>query len=295
MNFSRLLRMTMAVLVGFGAGLPIQVHADDTEIYLGNDSITEGVRPNVMFILDTSGSMSAYDGESKDRLGRMKEALDSILDEANNINVGLMRFTNPGGPVLFPVADISADASEVESGASAGQPDVTVNIVNADDDAEELAGEMLLDSLLLDLMEVSSFGNESNTLLQIVTGSDDAEQSPLFMNNSSSIIEMTDNSAGNRTDGFRFQGVLLPQGAEILRANLSFLSYSSTSGTTDLTFFGHLAVDSPTFPSSAGTNDPFDRLDELTTASVDWNGVQAWSDSNWYDTPQYRHYRPRDS
>jgi type IV pilus assembly protein PilY1 len=77
------------------------------------------VRPNVLFILDTSGSMSGMDGMSEDRLDRMKDALHTILDDANNINVGLMRFTDPGGPILFPVSYIDEDVSVVMAGAAA--------------------------------------------------------------------------------------------------------------------------------------------------------------------------------
>ena len=32
-------------------------YADDTEIFFGGPNIEEGVRPNVLFILDNSGSM----------------------------------------------------------------------------------------------------------------------------------------------------------------------------------------------------------------------------------------------
>ena len=48
-----------------------------------------GVQPNVLFVLDTSGSMSATDGTSPavTRLDRMKDALHQILDTANNVNV----------------------------------------------------------------------------------------------------------------------------------------------------------------------------------------------------------------
>ena len=103
MNNGRFYTLLLALAVGTIAGLPVQLEADDTEIYLGNINVSAGVRPNVLFILDTSGSMSTTDGMSQDRLDRMKDALRLILDDANNINVGLMRFTDPGGPILFPV------------------------------------------------------------------------------------------------------------------------------------------------------------------------------------------------
>ena len=81
MRANRLLSLALATMVGCTAGLPVQVNADDTEIYLGNDAISEGILPNVLFILDTSGSMSNTDGQTKDRMDRMKDALYTILDD----------------------------------------------------------------------------------------------------------------------------------------------------------------------------------------------------------------------
>ncbi|MCP5152286.1 MAG: VWA domain-containing protein [Chromatiales bacterium] len=283
MSARRISSFLAACLLGAATATPIQVKADDTEIYLGNASLSEGIQPNVLFILDTSGSMSSYDGQAKDRLDRMKEALHRILDEANNINVGLMRFTDPGGPILFPVSDINADAEEV---VSAGQADVAVRISDSADDAEQLGTAVILDSSQLELVEVAMFGTEGSIELQIAAGADDAEQSPLFMNNSSNQIELTDDGSGNRTDGWRFNGVTIPQGATVLHAELDFRSRSNRDGTTNLTFVGHDVDDSPTFPNSPSSSDtPYDRLGALTTASVDWNDVPEWFTGERYSTP----------
>ena len=46
-----------------------------------------------------------------DRLDNMKTALNQILDNATNVNVGLMRFSDPGGPVLFPVSYVDEDGN----------------------------------------------------------------------------------------------------------------------------------------------------------------------------------------
>ena len=127
MKKARWYHLLAAMALGTIAGLPVQLSADDTEIYLGNVNVTAAVRPNVLFILDTSGSMSGMDGMSEDRLDRMKDALNTILDDANNINVGLMRFTDPGGPILFPVSYIDEDVSVVMAGAGSGA-DINVQV-----------------------------------------------------------------------------------------------------------------------------------------------------------------------
>ena len=57
----------------------------------------------------------------------------------NNINVGLMRFSDPGGPILFPVSYIDEDVSVIEGkGAAATGTDINVQVSASNDDAEEL-------------------------------------------------------------------------------------------------------------------------------------------------------------
>ena len=66
------------------------VAADDTEIFFSQN----GDASNVLFILDTSGSMSSRDGGSTSRLQRMQDALNQLLDKISGINVGVMSYTS---------------------------------------------------------------------------------------------------------------------------------------------------------------------------------------------------------
>ena len=81
--------------------------ADDTEIYFSSASAAESVlRPNVLFILDTSGSMIFNNTDSgQTRLDELKDAMETVLDSLTDVNVGLMRFNDAqpqeGGPVIF--------------------------------------------------------------------------------------------------------------------------------------------------------------------------------------------------
>ncbi|MDX2458731.1 MAG: VWA domain-containing protein, partial [Gammaproteobacteria bacterium] len=100
MKRNRAINFVFAALTGIVAGLPITIHADDTEIYVGNRAFSAGVRPNVLLVLDTSGSMAERDGLTLDRLDRVKVALNAILDDVNDMNIGLARFHTPGGPIL---------------------------------------------------------------------------------------------------------------------------------------------------------------------------------------------------
>lgn len=75
--------MTSALLLQAGVS-----YADDTEIFFGGSAIDSGIRPNVLFILDDSGSMN--DSQNPTRMKQMKTAFDTIMQNAGNINVGVM-------------------------------------------------------------------------------------------------------------------------------------------------------------------------------------------------------------
>ncbi|QTH64738.1 hypothetical protein J1N51_04545 [Psychrosphaera ytuae] len=82
---------------------------DDIEIYYGISDQTQVVNPNVIFILDTSGSMGWTDGETTSRMYRTKEALKIALNNISDVNISLMRFSDTGGRVLLPALDIDSD------------------------------------------------------------------------------------------------------------------------------------------------------------------------------------------
>lgn len=82
---------------------------DDIEIYYGISDQNVTVNPNVIFIFDTSGSMSITDGTSSSRMFKSKEALKLALNNISGVNVSLMRFSNRGGPILIPATDIDED------------------------------------------------------------------------------------------------------------------------------------------------------------------------------------------
>lgn len=95
-----LLSLVYCVFASFAA------FGDDIEIYYGISDQNQVVNPNVIFILDTSGSMGWHDGESTSRMYRTKEALKTALSTITDVNISLMRFSNVGGRVLIPAKDI---------------------------------------------------------------------------------------------------------------------------------------------------------------------------------------------
>jgi len=80
--------------------------ADDTEIFFGRNS----AQPNILFILDVSGSMDYTDeGQTGTRLARLQTALTALLQNSNNINVGLFTFRGQDVQPYHGVAPITQD------------------------------------------------------------------------------------------------------------------------------------------------------------------------------------------
>ncbi|MBF0193968.1 MAG: VWA domain-containing protein [Magnetococcales bacterium] len=257
---------------------------DDTEIFFGGDWSAGGtIQPNILFVLDTSSSMNSYDGTSSTRLDRMKVALRSILADTSGVNVGLMRFSNPGGPVLFPVAGIDEEVSQIV-GVSATQDANTsqVSIRESSDDAEEsAAGVMSLTQSDLEMVTLPADGGTASVEVQISSENDAVEQrsnSTMYMD--SSDLELVYDS-GNQTVGLRFQNVALPQGATIVSAHIEFEVDKYQSQDTDLLIEGQDIDSAPAFADSNNNVS----LRTRTTAKVNWNGVPILNTNEILTTP----------
>ena len=122
--------ITVLMSAVLGASISWSAQADDLEIYLGTGNQAVTYNPNVLFIMDTSGSMSAKDGTDQTRLLRVQNALNDALSSATNINAGLMRFSDDGGPILYPVKDIDEFV----------KPELVLPISAGVDDALEVDG-----------------------------------------------------------------------------------------------------------------------------------------------------------
>lgn len=131
-HFSNLLKNLRAVSIsGFlSLSVGMSAFADDLEIYLGVANAQVTYNPNVLFIMDTSGSMGNKDGGSESRMLRVQNALKDVLASATNVNAGLMRFSDWGGPVIYPVRNVDEQVA----------PELIYSVENSADDAFEQAG-----------------------------------------------------------------------------------------------------------------------------------------------------------
>ena len=290
MLHSRFLTFSLATLLGFTAAQPARVHADDTEIYLSSAATSGGtIHPNVLLVLDTSSSMTSTDGTGITRLDRMKQALHVLLDTANNINVGLMRFHRYGGPVLYPVAYIDEDATIVEGSGSSGS-DIQVRVAQGPDDAEEgPTGNVTLSSDRLELTQTSgSSGSATTVEVRINNGNDDVEESSggsvYFDSSDLELVYDAHNGAGDQTIGLRFRSVPIPVGATITAAEMEFEVDQQHSTSTSLNIYGEAVDDATGFANA--TNEVTDRLAaSSTSATVSWPGVLAPAQNQKLITP----------
>lgn len=115
--FNRLALSTLASLVVLHSAVS---YADDTEIFFGGPAIDDSIRPNVLFILDNSGSMawrtdsnSNPSGSQKSRMQVLKDSFADIINNAGAINAGIMvlnaRNAYDNTRMVYPVTNIDAE------------------------------------------------------------------------------------------------------------------------------------------------------------------------------------------
>ncbi|MEM7083252.1 MAG: hypothetical protein AAF465_11010 [Pseudomonadota bacterium] len=112
------------------AGMP--VWADDTEIYFGQPQSDPDNNPNVLLIIDSSGSMQSTvwdDPALRDRLQVVQDVSADLINELEDVNIGMMKydiaFTNrpgwdtdfdlvgQGGMVVHPITDIATGRADL--------------------------------------------------------------------------------------------------------------------------------------------------------------------------------------
>ncbi|MFK5893785.1 MAG: PilC/PilY family type IV pilus protein, partial [Pseudomonadota bacterium] len=276
------------------------VMADDTEIFFGGAVGGDAeVQPNILMILDTSGSMSATDGTNPavSRIDRVKASMYDILTTVDNVNMGLMRFNNPGGPILYPLVDIDGDACEVENCADV-EPIVSSRIRNDNEDAEELSdGTVNLFNDNLNIVDNPGSGAETTTVSFFITDyTDDIEErisDGVVEPSGGQDFEMMDDSwsyskSKEQLIGTRFRNIAIPADATIISAKIVLTIKDEEmvdSRENDSVFIdvrGEKSADTSTFQT---TNYNLSSRPK-TTAKVNWDIVaNSPSSGNTIETP----------
>ena len=112
--------------------------ADDTEIFFSQAEGDPTTHPNIVFILDNSGSMSGTGaGGTQSKMQDMKDAMHQIIDSTNNINLGLVNFLgwrdNHGSRMAYPVTPIDTPGARqaMKDAVDAMGPDFNTPLVGA--------------------------------------------------------------------------------------------------------------------------------------------------------------------
>ncbi len=246
----KLLTTTATVAIAVTASLP--AHADDSEVFFGQVSNNSSVHPNVLFVLDTSRSMHDPDpGQEGSRLDRMKEAMETILDDATNVNVGLMRFNSieGGSSVIYPITPIN----EVICGPGfpCGPTSITSSVRISADDSEQY--------------------NDPND--------------PKTNNTSDLYIGLGQEAGSGRAQivGQRFRSLTIPQGATITSARMIFTAGQTKAEEVNLKIVGEDVNHAVSFKND--DNHLGGRLANATTAEVDWKITEPWQAGTTYESP----------
>jgi type IV pilus assembly protein PilY1 len=115
--------------IGLGvlmASLGLKTLADDTDIYKNLDALkAQGVRPNVLLVLDTSKSMDrGVDGDwtpaaGSSRIDLMRSVLKGIVNDTNlhgKVNIGLGRYNSTAGSIIYPVVELTPANATILAG-----------------------------------------------------------------------------------------------------------------------------------------------------------------------------------
>ncbi len=271
------------------------VYADDTDVFLGTaDPGDVNVRPNILFILDTSGSMDTKDiadAPGKSRLDVMKEAMAGLLNSVNNVNVGLMTFNSEGGPVRYPVGFIDADADLVEAGGF----NINKTIQTGTDDAQENIntlinpGQTKAAEPYLNLTEAVGSATPTTVTISMIADTDDAEET---LSNGANVTSSGSLDAHATNDiGLRFRSVNVPTLAHIISAELIFtvdpdgtnnsIGVDNEYSTTNAIISGQNADSPITFNTSAYNIG----LRPRTLQYQVWNNVPAIEENNTVTSP----------
>lgn len=112
-RYPRTLGLTVLLAMSVG-NAPVQ--AEDIEVFFTKQS--NNVAPNVLFVLDSSGSMNEESGGTS-RIDVLKNSLHEVLKPSEPykaLNVGIMDFGGDrSGGIDFPVTDINGDAHFVDN------------------------------------------------------------------------------------------------------------------------------------------------------------------------------------
>ena len=281
--------------------------ADDTEIFFGE--VDDGAlnNPNVLFLLDNSGSMQTVDGDPAEgtRLNRVQTAMRLLLDQSSSFNVGLAAFQGRegGSAIRYPIGWLESASNPVcDNGVC---PDET--LVSRPESPQHTAvqndadNSMSLANTSLSLANVP-VANNINTNLTTAVSKTVTAGSDVFEAYSPADLDLPESSIDNVTTdwfwsgtedadsgriGYRFDKVELPPDAVVQSANITFTrtALGDQKGVMSVRIHAE-STSTPlpyTFPSLSDEYQPLverDSEEQNTSATVSWNNLPPFTTSS---------------
>ena len=202
--------------------------AEDTDIYFTESAVQvsgDDVLANVLFILDISTSMAGSGGLVRvpgtnrevpaSRFDALKAVMDDLLQDLQNVRIGIATFrASVGGNIRFPVAvDIDGDPSSIP--AERGVGDVQASLNSGANDVVQVGTQVfdarasapIGDYVTERPVTRTAIPGQAVYSTQTITTSADGER----------IVSL----GQNRSIGYRFLSIPVPQGATVSRATLT--------------------------------------------------------------------------
>lgn len=286
------------------------LQADDTEIFYGQAGSLDDGNPNLLFILDTSGSMNSNDGTSETRMDRLKDAMNAIIDQSSSFNVGMMGFSGwgKGGAVRYPVGYL--EGTDDGNCPVTGCPDevVLARVRGPNDDAVEDAntGAVTLDNQNIIMGEYpnQSFDTgipadavftTATVAASAVTTEADRRLDGVVVNKND---EVTDSwfRHGDAVDfspqrlAYRFNNLAIPAGAVITDAKLSLKVADGTlqTGTVSAYISAEATTTPSPYPDASLVIEPDPNpyiIDRITTSEfISWDPIPAGGNNEALET-----------
>ena len=273
------LRMFCRSLVVLGlmliSGLQL-AFGDDTEIFVGGGDIDADAQPNVLFILDNSGSMDADlgDGSGDTRMEAMKDAFSQLVNTVENVNVGVMRFNTPGGAIAYPVTDVDTELSI---------PYVTnATASSSEDDASENQSGTVTVGRETHVLSYGGIETEEVSIKSPIQHEDDDAEENIGNGWLTPSSHLQFNMDSSQVTALRFYDLGIPAGATIVEAKIRFTSVANYTRDGVIRIEGEKSFDAERFDHDAQYNIS---SRPRTDARLDWQVTQDWFRNRRYYSP----------
>ena len=277
--------------------LAAPLHADDTEIFFGQSNDAFDNNPNILFILDNSGSMGSLDEGfgNLTRMERLKSAMGLLLDQSSSYNVGLMAFQgwNWGGVVRYPIGHLESDSDDLCNGTCSDETVVSRPADGLNDGSQNDSTQaVILNNSSLQM--ASAYTDTTTTTVATGTQTTDtalsvADVSEYMPTDGSAVINEQNqlyskwfyygaDGYGAGHYAYRFDQVKIPRNATVISAKITFSQTTTGAQTGDVAaYISAEATPTPTaYPDGLnGTMSLEERRDPVrrTNVLVPWKRV----------------------